>query len=366
MTDTGKTAADLRDRLWSAVLGGDAYTATDTLYQGLDIGLDTETLLLDVIGAVQEKVGTEWAADRITVAQEHAATAVNERVVTALVPSSPVPADTGWGPSRGRVTVACVEGEWHAFPARLVAEVLALRGWQVDYLGAQTPGPHLITHLRRTGADAVLLSSSLPTRLPTAHAMIAACQAAGVPVMVGGRAFGPDGRYARACGADRWAANAREAATALEGGLTAATPSPGSTTARQPVDDLPHLADQEYTMVVKSRTRLVEETLAGLREEVPALRLYTDVQHERTAEDHAHIVDFLAAALYVDDTALFTGFIGWTADVLEARSVSPRCLVPGLHLLARRLHDFPRATALLHAGAATVAARPGTGPGNTA
>ncbi|WP_271208753.1 cobalamin B12-binding domain-containing protein, partial [Streptomyces poonensis] len=200
MTDFGNATADLRKRLWEAVLDGDAYHATDVLHQGLDAGLERETLLLGVIGKVQEKVGREWAANRITVAQEHAATAVNERALTTLVPPAPAPPSAGPNRSRGRgrVAVACVEGEWHAFPARLVAEVLQLRGWQVDYLGPQIPGPHLIAHLHHTQADVALLSTSLPTRLPAAHAMIAACQAVGVPVMVGGRAFGVDGRHAGA------------------------------------------------------------------------------------------------------------------------------------------------------------------------
>ncbi|GAA2252708.1 cobalamin-binding protein [Streptomyces ruber] len=349
MTEPGDATTEFRDRLWKAVLGGDAYTATDVLHDGLDAGLDRETLLLEVIGGVQAKVGAEWAAARITVAQEHAATAVNERVIAALTPRRPDRKDV----RRGRVTVACVDGEWHALPARLVSEVLQLRGWQVDYLGAQTPGPHLIAHLHRTDPDAVLLSSSIPTRLPAAHAAITACQAVGVPVMVGGRAFGPDGRYGRAFGAERWAPDARAAAAALEAGL----PAPDPTAARQAVDDLPHLADQEYTMVVQSRPQLVKQTLVDLEERFPPLRGYTDAQRERTAEDLAHTVDFLATALYVDDARLFTDFVTWTADILEARRVPARSLLLGLDVLGEQLHDFPRAGALLREGGAAVATR---------
>ena len=159
-------------------------------------GLDPESLLLDVIGAVQRRVGQEWAANRLTVAQEHAATAINDRVDRR--PSAHVLKPAGAAP--GPVTVACVDGEWHALPARLLAEVLRLRGFQVDYLGAQVPAPHLVAHLHRTGPDAVALSSSIATRLPTAHATITACQAAAHPVIAGGAAFGPDGRYARLLG----------------------------------------------------------------------------------------------------------------------------------------------------------------------
>ncbi|MDF3301529.1 cobalamin B12-binding domain-containing protein [Streptomyces tropicalis] len=360
--EDGPQLSSVRERLWEAVLDGDEYAAVDVVLGARDAGLDEETLLLDVIGAVQQRVGVEWAADRISVAQEHATTAINERAVAALSGAGRRP---GARP-RGRVTVTCVDGEWHALPARLVAEVLRLRGWQVDYLGAQTPTPHLIAHVHRTNPAAVLLSSSLPTRLPTAHAAITACQAVGMPVMAGGAAFGEGGRYARLLGADHWARDARDAADLLEGG----TAQPYTSVSRQAVDDLPHLADQEYTMVARSRPRLVKQTLADLEDRFPAMAAYDDAQRERTAEDIAHIVDFLAAALYVDDARLFAGFLTWTADILAARGVPVHSLALGLDVLSRQLHDFPRSSSLLEQGASALAGhRPGSpaaGPGSGA
>jgi methanogenic corrinoid protein MtbC1 len=348
------STAESRHRLWQAVAAGDEYDAVGAVRTALSAGLDEEALLLDVIAPVQEKVGTEWAADRFTVAQEHAATAINERVVAALAHQRRRSAA-----HRGRVTVGCVDGEWHAFPARLVGEVLRLRGWQVDYLGAQTPTPHLVAHLHHTDPQAVLLSSSLPTHLPTAHTAITACQAVGIPVMAGGPAFGPDGRYARALGADRWAADARAAATALASGI--ARPAPAAV--RQAVDDLPHLADQEYTMVVRSRGQLVEQTLADLEDRFPAMRGYGEAQRERTAEDVAHITDFLATALYVDDTQIFTTFLTWTAGILEARQVPAASLLAGLDALSEQLREFPRTLGLLRDGAAAVRSRRVPRPG---
>ncbi|MGV9255195.1 cobalamin B12-binding domain-containing protein [Streptomyces sp. NPDC003697] len=344
--EDGHPLASARERLWAAVIDGDEYAAVDVVRDGLDAGLDAEAVLLDVIGGVQLRVGTEWAANRITVAQEHAATAINERVVAALAGHDRAPV------SRGRVTVTCVDGEWHALPARLVAEVLRLRGWQVDYLGAQTPTPHLIAHLHRTNPQAVLLSSSLPTHLPTAHAAITACQAVGVTVVAGGAAFGSDGRYARLLGADLWAVDARGAAHVL----AAAGPSrPRPSASRQAVDDLPHLMDQEYTLVVRSRHQLVKQTLTDLEERFPAMAGYDDAQRERTAEDLAHIVGFLGTALYVDDARLFDAFLTWTAGVLAARGVPVHSLTAGLDVLGRLLRDFPRATRLLEQGAAALA-----------
>lgn len=324
------------DALWDAVLDSDVHRATDLVLAAAD-ELGYETVLLDVVGAVQQRVGREWAANRISVAQEHAITAINERAVTALSITRP-----RREPVHERVTVACVEGEWHALPARLLAEVLSLRGFAVDYLGAQVPAPHLITHLHRTNPDVVALSGSIATRLPSAHATMTACQATGVPVMVGGAAFGADGGYARRFGANAWAANARSAADML---LSQSLPTPSAP--HQPIDDLPHLSDQEYTLVKRSAGDLVRSVYRGLQERVPAMRSYNDEQRQHTAEDVAHIVDFLAAALYVDDDSLFRAFLTWTGEVLNARGVPAQVLEPALDLLATQLRDFPRAQRML-------------------
>lgn len=334
------------DELWVAVRAADEYSAGDVVADALAAGLDAETVLLDVIGAVQHRVGTEWAANRMSVADEHVATAINDRIIATL------PADRPTTP-RGRITVACVDQEWHALPARLLSETLRLRGWQVHHLGAQVPTAHLIGHIHRTGPDTVCLSSSLPTRLPLAHNAITAVQATGTPVMAGGRAFGADGRYARLLGADAWAPDARAAATRLaDGPLTRPGP------AHQASDDLPHLADQEYTLVSRASPRLVRDTFQRLEQRFSAMTAYTEEQRERTAEDLAHIVDFLTAALYVDAPEVFTDFLVWTAGVLTARGVPARSLLPGLDLLEEQLRDFPRARHLIDAGRAALAPSP--------
>ncbi|QIY66197.1 cobalamin-dependent protein [Streptomyces sp. RPA4-2] len=329
---------DRTDQLWQAVAAGDEHVATEVVFDALKDGVTAERVLVDLIASVQRKVGEEWAANRMTVAQEQAATAINDRAVSALSHHY----DAHTAQARGRVIVACVDGEWHGLPARILAEVLKLRGWSVDYLGAQVPPTHLITHLHQTGPDMVALSSSIATRLPTAHAAITAVQATNTPVLVGGAAFGVHGQYARLLGADAWAPDAAAAADRLDQG-----PLPQPQPAHQPIDDLPHLADQEYTMVARTHPNLVRTVMHGLEERFPAMRDYTALQRQHTAEDIAHIVDFLAAALYTNDEELFTSFLTWTARILTARGVPTRSLIPALDILGEHLKDFPRATLML-------------------
>ncbi|MFJ2054996.1 B12-binding domain-containing protein [Streptomyces sp. NPDC087908] len=353
--------ADVRERLWAALGARNERAAAEAVFAACDAGAPLEDVLLDVIGPVQARVGAEWAAGRMSVAQEHAVTAIQDRVISALAHRTPpdLPADRDTpGTFRRHVTVACVDGEWHAFPARLLAEVLRARGFAVDYLGAHVPTPHLIAHVHQSATDVVALSSSLPVRLPTAHAAVTAVQAVGIPVIVGGAAFGPDGRYARLFGADGWASDARAAASLLAGGL-----GPPRQAMADPDHHLPHLLDQEYTLVSRARIQLTREVLEGLEAKVPAMAAYSDEQRERTAEDIAHIIDFLGASLYVDDPELFTGFLTWTAGVLAARGVPNSALLGALDLLADAQHDFPRARAHLTAGRRALTRVPAQAPG---
>ncbi|WP_248962433.1 cobalamin B12-binding domain-containing protein [Sphaerisporangium perillae] len=341
MTDLG-LAADLSattERHLECIGQADEYGAIDLLLGLLDEGVPAERLLLEVVAPAQRRVGDLWAANEWSVAREHGATAVSERAVAAVA------AKVRTSPKDGRVTVACSDGEYHQLPTRLLAEVLRLRGWQVDFLGASVPGFHLVTHLHQTGPDAVALGCALPTRLPRAHATITACQAVGVPVLAGGLGFGAGGRFARKLGADGWAPTADAAADLLQAGLLPSFPAP--------LETLPHLADARYAQLVKGRAGQLSRTMRALTAAYPPMASYSDQQLESTADDLGHIVDFLAAALYVDDVPLFTDFISWTCEVLRVRGVPSASVVLGLCLLRDELHDLPRARDILAEGIET-------------
>jgi hypothetical protein len=86
------------------------------------------------------------------------------------------------------------------------------------------------------------------------------------------------------------------------------------------------------------------------------MRTYNQRQLDSTAEDLTHVVDFLAAALYVSETQIFTDFVDWTAGVLRARGVPPVALRVGLQVVREQLRDYPTALAVLDAGSARLPA----------
>ncbi|MEJ2861812.1 cobalamin B12-binding domain-containing protein [Actinomycetospora flava] len=327
-TDTATLRADYLERLAAA----DEQGAIAVALSALDAGADPEAVLLDVVAGAQREVGDRWAAGEWTVVQEHVATHISERVVAAVAVHAPAPAPTGVG----TVAVACLDGEWHGLPARLLAEVLARHGWAVEFLGASVPAAQLATHVHRVGPDVVAISSSLPSRLPAARRMVEACRATGTPVLAGGPAFGTDGRWARAVGADGWAPDARAAAAVL-----AADPdgpwfadelvvpgTPGDPSARE-----------EQAVLHARRAELVALAAAAVRpdDEVP----------DELADDLGHLVDFLAAAVFVDDPTLFDGFVQWVGTVTIPAGLRTNEVGTALDALAAALADSPRTARFL-------------------
>jgi hypothetical protein len=211
----------------------------------------------------------------------------------------------------------------------------------VTFLGASVPAAHLVSYLHRHDAHAVALACALPMRLPHAARMIDACRRTDVPIIVGGRGFGPDGRWAAKLGVP-WAADATAAAALLSDdraldALVAERP-------QTPVDD-------EYTALVAARADQIARCFAHCESVLPEMAGYSRAQRDATLSDLGHIVDTLAAAVFVDDPALFGEFLDWLDEVLTSRRVPRHTVDAALDALADRLREFPRAHRILRAHA---------------
>src|SRR5690242_10210986 len=208
MTITDLTPA--LSRFETAVAAVDITAALAVVEEALAAGADPVALLTDVVVAAQRAVGDRWLRGEWSVAKEHAATAVATaatEAVTRQVRRLPI--------TRGRVVVACAEREWHALPAMIIDCALRSDGWDTTLLGASTPAVRLSQYLQDLGPDALAVSCSMLGSLPTARRFIEAASAAGIPVLVGGPAFGADDLRARSLGATAWAPDARGAIHAL-------------------------------------------------------------------------------------------------------------------------------------------------------
>jgi methanogenic corrinoid protein MtbC1 len=145
-----------------------------------------------VIAAAMQELGRLWEAGAITIADEHLATALTHRVLTALRSSELLELTLGARSGRSCALLAAVEGERHALGLRMAADLLEDAGYQTVYLGADVPTEALLEAVRRFSPELVALSATMPESTPRLERAVAAIagEHPQVPVLLGGQACG--------------------------------------------------------------------------------------------------------------------------------------------------------------------------------
>ncbi len=323
------------DEYVSDAVNGERRSAIRTTLDMFDSGVPHNRVIVELLAAGQREVGERWHVNQLTVADEHVATGVSAAALDALV--SEVDEPTG----DGHTVVVCAEGDWHSLAAQMFGESLRSLGVRVTILGASTPGPYVAELLARRSADSLAISCSLATFFPGVISLIDIAHAQGLPVIVGGRAFGTDGTRAARLGADAWAETADEAALILKQWRVEGAPS------RRTVDS----PDPRAVHMIDHAASIAEATFAGLVARFPPMGGYNSDQLARTLEDLTFTVQFLAAAVLTSDSSVFTEYLEWLQTLLASRDVPATALPAGLSALRRVVEqDYPDAVALLDAG----------------
>jgi MerR family transcriptional regulator, light-induced transcriptional regulator len=320
------------DRALSAV---DDRAATSLVRRLLDEGVDPLSVLVDVIATGQRTVGDRWQRGEWSIAKEHAATSVAvsaTEVVARFAERTPI--------TRGRVVVACAEREWHALPALIISSAMRLHGWKTVLLGASTSPARLSQCLHDTGPDATAVSCSILGALPTTRRFIEASTTAGIPVVVGGSAFGSDPTRAVALGATAWAPDAHGAVALLDGlpaVVRKAAPLPRESLAEQSAIELDH---QRLVEVLRGRW---SATAVTSPEDTLARKLFSaacgEVLHQAL---HA-----VSATLLTGDPRPIPETSAWIDRLLTARGADPRQAAELGDVLAAALRHFPTAHGLV-------------------
>jgi methanogenic corrinoid protein MtbC1 len=133
------------------------------------------------------EIGRRWERGEISAAQEHLASALMNRVMAHLYPKIMESA-----PFRGRALVSCAANELHELGSRVFADLLELDGWDVAYLGANTPIEDLVAHVANEPVRVVALSVAMPFNLQNAARAVSEIRKLPLPrprILLGGRAF---------------------------------------------------------------------------------------------------------------------------------------------------------------------------------
>ncbi len=188
------------------LLAGDYTSGLEIAESVLAEDQGQEMLYMGLIQPVMYDIGRLWEQDKISVAEEHLATSVVGRILAALYAKFALA-----GANRGKAVVTSAPNEYHELGARMLADLLEVDGWDVLFLGANTPAEELLGLLAKTQPRFVAISLTMPFGLNKVAEIIARIRVnpvlGGVKVMVGGAAFNMDPELWGQVGADAWAEN---------------------------------------------------------------------------------------------------------------------------------------------------------------
>lgn len=178
---------DLATRLRARLLVGDETGAWSLLDAALASGVEPTDVLVDAIAPAMRRIGLDWEAGVLDVADEHRASAIAHRLVARLGARHP-----RRGRRRGTVVIAAPSGDRHALAVALAADALRQAGYFVVEVGADLPPASFAAAVERAREQpnlrAFVLTVTMPgldTRVRRAVAAVRAV-APELPIVVGG------------------------------------------------------------------------------------------------------------------------------------------------------------------------------------
>ena len=170
---------------YEAIISADRLRALSALRRALQED-DAAAVYAGVVQEALYAVGRGWQENRLSVAQEHAATATAQFALSAIFGDLPRTEAT-----RGTALVTSVCGERHQVGVHMIADVLELAGWRTRFLGSDVPPAALRLAVEELQPDVVLLGVTMTESLPALEEAIAAIREVrgdGVRILVGGQA----------------------------------------------------------------------------------------------------------------------------------------------------------------------------------
>jgi methanogenic corrinoid protein MtbC1 len=144
-----------------ALLTGQRKAATELALETVQRDVSISDFYTGVLEVSLYEIGRRWEANELTVADEHAATAIAQYVMALLYPLIELPTT-----QRGHVVVTGVRGELHQIGANMVADILEADGWNVRFLGTNLPAAAIADAVRSHQAQVVGISTTMLFNIP--------------------------------------------------------------------------------------------------------------------------------------------------------------------------------------------------------
>ncbi|PMH41885.1 hypothetical protein BCU68_14925 [Vibrio sp. 10N.286.49.B3] len=120
-----------------------------------------------IIQPAMYRIGKLWENNKVTVAQEHLATAISQSILIQAYSLSDFREPVG-----KKVLCSCLEGNMHTLGLQMVSDAFDTAGWESSFLGANTPNLAIMSQIELERPDTVALSLSMPQQLATLEQLI--------------------------------------------------------------------------------------------------------------------------------------------------------------------------------------------------
>jgi methanogenic corrinoid protein MtbC1 len=182
---------DTENHILNALLKGDRKTSIKLVNDLLDSGLSVKDIYEYHLKPALVEVGEMWEQSKISVAAEHLASAIVESLLNEIYVNIS-PSDK----AHKTVVISCLENEHHQIGARMVSDIFELHGWEVLFLGANTPKQDLVNYLKMIKPNLVAISLSIYFHLPTLEETIRLIrnEFQKLEILTGGQAFTRGGK----------------------------------------------------------------------------------------------------------------------------------------------------------------------------
>jgi excisionase family DNA binding protein len=169
-------------RFHQALIEGDELAVREQAHRLREGGVSVADLCDRVLAPALVRIGDGWARAAVSIAEEHRAAAICERLLGRLTPAPP-------GRPRGVCVVASPPGDEHRLAGAMATAALREDHWRVHHLGVNVPAGQVSTLARSEGAGLVILSVTYPPAHAQAETIASTLSASGRQVLVGRPGF---------------------------------------------------------------------------------------------------------------------------------------------------------------------------------
>ncbi|MGM0421417.1 MAG: cobalamin B12-binding domain-containing protein [Bacillota bacterium] len=206
-----KILEGLRIRFLNSLLRTDREEAQKVIDEALENDISLEDIYLEIFQKTMIRVGELWHLGTIKVDEEHYITSMIQNIMMQLWPRIFSREKIGH-----TILVCTVGNELHEMGARILCDIMEIKGWKSIYLGAALPVDNIISAIKKHEPDLVGLSVTMPFYLDQCEKAVKKIKSndsiKNVSIALGGRAFSLAPHLPEEWGADVMANNGVELA----------------------------------------------------------------------------------------------------------------------------------------------------------